>query len=200
MAFIRRATVEDLDFLVAADLLGEGYTTDPEEAPMSEAERAAHREKIRAFVTGENDAGWVAIDEASQERIGMILARYRDRHHEADNEANRFLLRFFDDGTFPVRLPADGRFCEVFNLWVDPRFRRQGLATRLKNQIEEEAQRRSVCMMYTHTETANQHVIELNQKLGYQEIRRGPLWDDVPRVSLVKWLGAQKEDLRDKRE
>ena len=32
------------------------------------------------------------------------------------------------------------------------------------------------------------HVIELNHKLGYREIRRGPIWDEIVRVSLVKYL------------
>jgi hypothetical protein len=31
-------------------------------------------------------------------------------------------------------------------------------------------------------------VIELNRKLGYRTVRSGPLWDEVPRASLVKWL------------
>ena len=43
-------------------------------------------------------------------------------------------------------------------------------------------------MIYTHTETANAHVIELNRKLGYEIVRRGPIWDEIERTSLVKWL------------
>jgi ribosomal protein S18 acetylase RimI-like enzyme len=34
---------------------------------------------------------------------------------------------------------ADGRFLEIFNLWVDPDYRRQGLGTLLKRGIEDEA-------------------------------------------------------------
>ena len=188
MGMICRAAIEDLDFLVETDLSSEGYTINPEEQPLTDQERADHREKIKAFVTTENDAAWVVIDPPSGERVGTIMVRFRDRYHEPDTEANRFLLRFFDDGTFPTPLPADGCFCEIFNLWVHPNFRRLGLATALKLHIEEEARQRGICMIYTHTEAANPHVVELNRKLGYQEIRCGPLWDDVPRVSLVKWL------------
>ena len=43
-------------------------------------------------------------------------------------------------------------------------------------------------MMSTHTEERNAHVIELNRKMGYREVRRGPMWDDIIRVSLVKDL------------
>jgi hypothetical protein len=37
-----------------------------------------------------------------------------------------------------------------------------------------------------NTEADNRHVIELNRKLGYMEVRHGPIWDDVIRVSLIK--------------
>jgi hypothetical protein len=46
-------------------------------------------------------------------------------------------------------------------------------------------------MIYTHTEERHAHVLALNQKLRYREVRRGPIWDDVirvSRVSLVKYL------------
>lgn len=43
-------------------------------------------------------------------------------------------------------------------------------------------------LIYTHTEERNQHVVDLNVKLGYKEVRRGPIWDDIVRISLVKHL------------
>jgi ribosomal protein S18 acetylase RimI-like enzyme len=181
---IRKAEAADLDFLVETDLLSEGYTFDPHEPPLSAADRAAHRDKIAAFVTGAADAGWIAEDDQSGARVGMILVRFRDLFHEADNEPNRFLFRFLDQSIFP----ADGRFCEVFQLWVAPAYRRQGIATRLKQQVEEESRRRGIGMIYTHTEAQNEHVIELNRKLGYQPVRTGPIWDAVPRTSLIKLL------------
>ena len=42
--------------------------------------------------------------------------------------------------------------------------------------------------LYTHTEERNTHVIEMNLKLGYREVRRGPIWDEIVRVSLIKRL------------
>jgi len=185
---IHRAGAEDLDFLVEKDLDGEGYTVSPVEYVASDEEKQLHRAKIQAFVSEPAEAGWVAVDEDCGLRVGMILARYRDRQHEPDNEANRWLFRFLDVSTFP----EDGRFCEIFNLWVDPAYRRRGLATRLKLAAEEEARRRGIQMMYTHTEASNRHVIELNLKLGYQVVRTGRLGfgvdDEVLRTSLVKWL------------
>lgn len=116
--------------------------------------------------------------------VGMTMARYRDLFHEAGNEANRFLLRFLDKTIFP----EDGRFCEVFNLWVHSDYRRKGLASSLKRSIEDEARRRGMSMVYTHTESANRHMIDLNLKLGYEIVRIGPIWDEIERTSLVKWL------------
>jgi ribosomal protein S18 acetylase RimI-like enzyme len=181
---IRPATLDDLDYLVTVNLKDEGYTPDPEAHELTPAERAAHREKIRAFTTGLADVAWLAVDLASGVRLGMIMARFRDRHNEARNEANEFLFRHLGEDW----LPPDGRFCEIYNLWVHPSWRRQGLATRLKLHVENEARARGLTLIYTHTETRNAHVLELNRRLGYQEIRRGPLWDAVERVSLIKRL------------
>jgi ribosomal protein S18 acetylase RimI-like enzyme len=123
----------------------------------------------------------------------MILVRFRDRFHEPDNEANRYLFRYLDSSIFP----ADGRFCEVFNLWVDKAYRRRGIATQLKQCAEAETRRRGIQMIYTHTMASNRHVLELNDKLGYQAVRTGPLWDQTPRTSLVKWLDHIEEGRQD---
>jgi ribosomal protein S18 acetylase RimI-like enzyme len=182
MFTIRPADLSDLDFLVETDLLNEGYTPTPDEAPLTDEERAAHREKIAAFVTVQTEAGWVAIDAGTDQRVGMILARFRDRSNELPTEANLFLFRFLDDSLFP----ADGRFCEIFQLWVNPQYRRRGIATRLKKEVEAETRRRGMGMIYTHPEETNTHVVEMNLRLGYQQVRCGPIWDEVPRISLVK--------------
>ena len=55
MINIRKARAEDLEFLVEADLLEDGYTVDPDEPSMTEEELAAHRKKIAAFVCGPDD-------------------------------------------------------------------------------------------------------------------------------------------------
>jgi ribosomal protein S18 acetylase RimI-like enzyme len=184
MVIIRKAQPEDLDFLIEIDLLGDGYTLGLDAMPMTDDEKAAHRLKISSFVSGSSDIGWIAEDNLTGAKTGMILVRFRDLFNEPDNEPNRFLFRFLDKTIFP----ANGRFCEVFQLWVSPEYRRKGVATRLKRQIEEEARFREIEMIYTHTEAQNEHVIELNRKLGYQVVRCGPIWDAVPRVSLVKSL------------
>jgi hypothetical protein len=58
----------------------------------------------------------------------------------------------------------------------------------MKLELEAECLRRGVRTIYTHTEVQNQHVLDLNKKLGYREVRRGPVWDSFIRVSLIKSL------------
>jgi len=183
---IRLAGPDDLEFLIAADLSHEGYSDGDDDFLADSANLAQHCEKIGGFVAGGDDLGWVCERESAAgcELTGMILARCRDLRREPDSEANRFLLRYLPREIFP----PDGRFCEVFNLWVRADCRRMGLASALKLAIEDEARRRGMGMVYTHTETANQHVVELNLKLGYQIVRKGPIWDAIERTSLVKWL------------
>lgn len=67
-----------------------------------------------------------------------------------------------------------------------PAYRRYGISTKLKRKLEELAQTIDVNVIYTHTEEKNQHVIELNKKLGYEVVRKEPIWVEVVRVSLIK--------------
>ncbi len=184
---LRRAGPADVDFLAATDLLVDCDDAAGEAAYMDawgEAERGEHRAKIAAFAAGPDKGAWVYEDAEAGRPVGMILAVFRDRRNEPRGEASDFLFRFIDERI----LPPDGRFCEVFQLWVDPAWRRLGLATALKRQLEGEARRRGMRMIYTHTRERNAGVVALNLQLGYQEVRRGPMWDEAVRVSLVKWL------------
>ena len=182
MYTLRLAEPSDLDFLVEVDLRDEGLSIPIVSDPAPEA-LSEHREKIAAFVTDADHAAWVIEEDEGQRQVAMILVRFRERSREEPTGQHILFGELGDKW-----LPADGRFGEVFQLWVAPDCRRRGFATRLKNQFEMETQRRGIGLLYTHTETINEHVRALNRKLGYQEIRRGPLWDDVERVSLVKQL------------
>jgi ribosomal protein S18 acetylase RimI-like enzyme len=149
-----------------------------------DTERAEHRAKIADYVNNPDKYAWVYEDEESGRDVGMFLVWFRNRPTEPHTEETDFLFRFFDESI----LPPNGRFCEVFQLWVHPDCRRRGLATAMKRACEDEARRRDTHLIYTHTCERNAHVVELNRRLGYEEIRRGPLWDDASRVSLVKRL------------
>jgi GNAT superfamily N-acetyltransferase len=176
---MRIATVEDLEFVVRVDL--STYESPPS---LTEAERRAHREKIRPYVTDPDKGAY--LEEVDGVPVGAILARFRDLSAEDDGPANRLLLERVFAEIDPSWMPADRRFTEVFNLWVAPEHRRRGIATRLKRRLEEESRRRGIGLVYTHTDDDHAHVVALNEKLGYVVVRRGTIWDDVVRVSLVK--------------
>ena len=180
MLQLRPATERDLEFLVRVDRDDEGYSAATDEPPMDMAERRA---EMAGFVRDTDRAAWVVEDTESHARIGALLCLFRDLDSKSGSTLN---WDFFD--RIRDSLPEDGRFAEVFNLWVHPGYRRRGLASRLKRHLEKESRSRGVRMIYTHTELSNPHVIELNRKLGYREIRRGSIWDEVVRASLVKDL------------
>lgn len=186
---IRVAGGEDLGYLIAADL-ATGRAEDallgqPPEAFTAE-EAAAHATRIARFLVDADKGAWVVEavpDDAGPE--GMLLARFRDL--EAEPRADLALGSVFLE--LDRRLfPTDGRFCEVFQLWVDPGRRRRGWASALKRHLEAETRRRGLGAIYTHTLERNVAVVELNLKLGYHIVRRGPIWDAGVRVSLIKTL------------
>ena len=169
----------DLDFLVEVDLQNEGYTV-LDNIQITPSELQQHRNKIASFLTHEDKGVFIAEDESEHSQVATIMYRIRNRntiqHHEVFNKLDRSLF------------PPDGRFLEVFQLWVDPSYRRRGLATKLKRKLEEEAIKLIISLIYTHTEETNLVAIHLNERLGYHEIRRGSIWDKVVRVSLIKEL------------
>lgn len=175
---IRQATLEDLEWLVEADLKQEGYT-ETEISLSINKDRQQHREKITRFVT-ESDFG-ALIYEKMNKSVGCILYSmencdltypWKTIYHEID----RSLFQ------------RDGRFIAIYQLWVHPDYRRKGIATKLKQQLEQQAKKHKVNLIYTHTEAGNEHVVSLNLKLGYKEVRRGPIWDECERISLIKRL------------
>ena len=157
----------------------EGVTTSGSKMSVDELEQ--HFEKIKKFVSEEDRGAFIAEDAESRKRIGLIMYSIVNR-----------------DGTFPWKtifheidrglFQDDGRFVMIFQLWVAPAHRRKGIATKLKKKLEELAKAIDVNLIYTHTEERNTHVIDLNKKLGYREVRKGPIWDDIVRVSLIKHL------------
>jgi len=140
--------------------------------------------EIAAFISDSDKAAWVYEDTETGRLIGIILWRYRNRLRDTFEGWNIFPQ--LDERLFP----PDGAFCEIFQLWDAPAFRRRGLASALKRQAETESLRHRVHSLYTHTEERNTHVIEMNLNLGYREVRRGPIWDEIVRVSLIKLLAG----------
>jgi ribosomal protein S18 acetylase RimI-like enzyme len=179
---IRKADISDLDFLIQIDLKDEGLTLTAE-TQMMNADLRLHREKIMKFVINDERGAFIYEDINSGKRVGMIMYSIANRDAEYP-PSWKTIFHELDRGLFQ----EDGRFIEVFNLWVEPSFRRTGIATKLKKKLEETAIINGVNLIYTHTEERNLHVIELNKKLGYKEVRRGPIWDEIIRISLIKHI------------
>jgi ribosomal protein S18 acetylase RimI-like enzyme len=177
---LRNVEISDLDFLVQVDLVDEGITPTIE-MQNSKKDKEQHRKKILKFLTDQDKGAFIYEDLKNNKQIGTIMYTIsnRDKEYPWKTVFHEIDRRMFQE---------DGRFMEVFQLWVDPNYRRKGLATKLKQRIEKEAQKLKVNLIYTHTEESNKHVIELNKKLGYQEVRRGPIWDSVVRISLIKHI------------
>ncbi len=193
MYSIRKATINDLDFIVGIDLESEGISTGNQWANQSADTLREHHEKMMKFVRRSFNIGnsefetcpkyaYICIEKKTEKRIGLIMFLFRDMNSPAFQHFG--VYDKFDRNLFP----PDGKFCEIFQLWVAPEYRRQGLATKLKVKAEKISLKNNISMIYTHTEVINEHVIEMNKKLGYSVLRTGKLNDDIIRVSLVKHL------------
>jgi ribosomal protein S18 acetylase RimI-like enzyme len=178
---LRHGAKRDVKQFTRVDLLHEGYSTSHhgERIALSEL-----RERYRLFqgFVADPDKGSYAADDAARGTscVGFVLYRIRNLARTRERD----VFRLIDRGVFP----ENGEFVEIFDLWVSPSHRRKGLATSLKKKVEDAAAERRIGAIYTHMEAANTHVVELNEKLGYEEVRRGLIWDDVVRVSMVKRL------------
>ncbi|MCB9751468.1 MAG: GNAT family N-acetyltransferase [Myxococcales bacterium] len=187
----RPARAADVEFIAAVDLHVDELTGETYHLGWGEDERAAHRQRMADFVRRDDRlACIVEADDAEGDdpRVGLLLARFRELTREPDDAFTRVFTETLWPALPPGWAPRDGRFAEVFQLWVRQSHRRRGLASRLKRYLELVARARGLELLYTHTRATNVHVVELNEKLGYRVFRVGPLWDELDRVSLAKRL------------
>ncbi len=190
-AIFRSARPDDVEFLARIDLVVDEETGETYHHGWTEAQRAEHRGRIAVFVDSDDAMADVAVTDVGpgqDRRIAMLLARVRDLTQETEApDRDTFLDVLWP--TLPQNwLPTDGRFVEMFQLWVHPQHRRRGVASGLKRRLEARARQRDLRLIYTHTRASHDHVVALNERLGYRRLRTGPLWDDVPRTSLAKFL------------
>jgi GNAT superfamily N-acetyltransferase len=158
----------------------EGYTvTGGADASLFDLD--AMRRSLSGFA-GDADKDGLVVEDATGAIAAFLLFRWRNR-----------LTESFADGDIIGDLsadlfPADGAFLQIHDLWVRPDHRRRGVARILKLAVEPIAAARRVQMIYTVTEADHAAVLNLNAALGYEAIYTGPMWDEVPRVALVKRL------------
>ncbi|MBN1970003.1 MAG: GNAT family N-acetyltransferase [Candidatus Delongbacteria bacterium] len=70
--------------------------------------------------------------------------------------------------------PEDSK---IISLWVDPDYRNQGIATKLKKKLEENLKISGVKKLRTNVYAPNKQMLDLNLKLGYRIIRYDMLKD-----------------------
>lgn len=183
---MRQATLQDVHFLTEGDLAADREDARGEHTYFDEWDEhayTAHRVRIARFVT--EPGHWALVSEQQGKPAGLFLGRLRQMN-SSETDGISALASVLPEGTL---------FGEVFQLFVRPESRRLGMATALKREFESLARGEGAVLLYAHTRARNEHVLALNHALGYTEIYRGPLWDEVMRVSLVKWLQERaKED------
>ena len=177
---LRRVRGTDLTEIAAVLSRGEGYTLTIGQTSFDLDEV---REGLAGFAGDEGRLGFAACEATSGALAAFILLVMRNR-----------LMDTLPVGDVLARLPAsafpqDGRFLQVYDLWVSPPWRRRGVATALKRAMEAQARASNVSCLLTFTEASHAAVLHLNAKLGYRAVYRGPMWDDVERVALIKDLG-----------
>jgi GNAT superfamily N-acetyltransferase len=184
---LRPAGPDDIVGMATALSQGEGYTlTDEERARDFNVE--AQIPGLAAFGEGGARRGLVAT--GARGMAGFLLYILRDRRTDT-----------YPQGDLLARLPAtvfpaDGRFLQIYDLWVAPAWRKQGVATALKDAAEAAAKAEGVGLLLTYTEATHASVLGMNARLGYRAIYRGPMWDAVERVALIKRLGEQPYFMR----
>jgi len=194
MYTIRQADMDDFYFMIDINLLD--YDIDKEGCPYLPASPEEENELFSRIAQFAEPSLWIEDVEIytcpkfaficenrkTREKIGLVMFLFRNM-----NDPTFQHFGIYDKFARDI-FPTDGRVCEIEQLWVEPKERRKGIATRLMNKAEEMSLIHNIKMIYTHTESNNSRILEMRKKLGYKNIRTGPLWDKIIRISAVKYL------------
>jgi GNAT superfamily N-acetyltransferase len=182
-------TVTDLSIADLADAVtvlsqGEGYSGT---SALELLEPQRLRSRLLPFVGSKDHGAWKAMISDGPGTVGLLFFLHRNRFTDT-----------FEPGTIlgtlkPSLFPPSGELIEIFELWIAPRFRRLGIARMLKQRLEHYARGQNVAMLYTVTEADHEAVLALNRALGYVALYTGPMWDEVPRTALAKYLDRDHE-------
>jgi GNAT superfamily N-acetyltransferase len=175
---IRAQKRGDEDFI--ADILQKMICSHCELKSGSGDEPEMLRETASRFVIDDHERGaFIYEDLPSGSPVGMALYRCRNRHDE-------FPTYEVFGRLDPKLFPAGGLFMQVVLFWVHPGYRRLGLGTELMRQVEAESRRRRIHLICLLIEGTNRPAMQFIRRLRYREVERGPVWDQVVRVCLIK--------------
>jgi ribosomal protein S18 acetylase RimI-like enzyme len=176
---LRPARRSDFAWMAKILSIGEGYTL-PAGSTAFDAQDM--EQSLATLAADDLLLGLVADDLATRTAAGFLLGIRRNRLidvHPPGHILSRLPASLF---------PANGRFLQVYDLWIDPAWRRRGLASALKLMLEAQARDLGAACILTYTEATHTTARRLNARLGYREVYEGPMWDEVDRVALIKRL------------
>lgn len=159
----RKIIKDDFEYLVHREMLSSG----------KDYETCAN--KINQFIHEEHFGGFIVDNK------GYILYSIENKNNTYEWPTVYHLIdeSYYDDS---------GQMLAIYDLQVETVERRKGIALQLKYALEKEAFQLGISTIYSHTTYDNQAIIQLNQKLNYDIVRIGTIWDDTLRVSMVKDL------------
>ncbi|GGD62791.1 GNAT family N-acetyltransferase [Lacimicrobium alkaliphilum] len=126
--------------------------------------------KIHCEAPGE----WVPDHSYADDSVARAVENLRSSKHCS----YVVLARRTDDrivGMHWVQIEArsEAKFGNIFSLWVHPKYRQQGVATRLKELAEFWLRSNEVSEIRTNVYLENRRMMALNEKLGYKVVLVG---------------------------
>lgn len=117
---------------------------------------------------------WMADHAYSAESVNRAIRNLRD-----PEQRNYVVLARNPQGEIvglhwvQLEVKSEARLGNVCSLWVLPKYRQQGIATRLKELAESWLRSNGATEVRTMVYIGNERMIGLNKKLGYEVVRVG---------------------------
>lgn len=103
-----------------------------------------------------------------------MLEKVANRLNGSDGSINFVMLARNEAGDIvafhwvQAKPGEDKPHAQVVGLWVQPGYRKQGIATRLKSQGEAWCLEQGITELRTNVYTVNETMVELNRRLGFE--------------------------------
>lgn len=118
---------------------------------------------------------WVANHSYSADAINKVIEKLRSPDHIHHVVVAREPVSDRITGVHWVQLEIspESRIGHIHSLWVHPEFRQRGVATHLKEMVEDWLRQNEASEIRTQVHVENAKMISLNKKLGYNMVRIG---------------------------
>jgi len=136
------------------------------------------------------------LADATEASDGLYPTTSQHGLHQEDAEISTFVIAWKSGETAGcgVLRPLDTQTCEVKRLYVDPAYRRQGLARKILTELEELAPKLGFSIIRLETGTLQPEAIALYENAGYVKISPyGEYAHDPMSICFEKQLGDKAE-------